>query len=379
MYVKIFDRILKSSIWDESSDARVAWFTLLLLADFEGYIVSTVSGIARAANLPIDAVQAAMDKFLEPDPSSTTDTDEGKRLEAVSPNRWRVINYSYYRTMATAEDERAASAVRSKRYRDRQRESGAPGDTSLDSDASRPVTVPSRYRHGTVTLTEAEAETDKEEQQAACTHTCVREEVFEGGEQDKPQGIEFDAAAGRFIGITPENIDSWRKAFPGVPIEADILQAAAYYRAHPERMGKGKAEGRLLAWFKRSQKGPAEIPAQKATSYVIPATPDRFKPPHDAAEHELLPPTIDWLSVLGALRDKVTPEIYDKWVANLPYVGDYVTHEGSGQVRHAVLQVADEYSKNHIHYNLGPSLADAISDVMGCSYRLAFKVVNAGV
>jgi hypothetical protein len=373
MYAEIHTSILDSSINSEPLHVRWVFVACCLMADFNGNFQSTVDAISRRANVPLDETKEALEMLQRPDLNSTTPDEDGRRLIRVASNTWHVVNRVKYRNMRKAEDEREATRLRVQRFREKHR-SGEPCNTTCNGDVTPCNESVTTTRTRTITRIDLAASSAQ-----APAHTCVREEVFEGGEQNKPQGIEFNTTAGRFIGITPENIEAWQKAFPGVPIEADILQAAAYYRAHPERMGKGKAEGRLLAWFKRSQKGPAEIPAQKATSYVIPATPDRFKPPHDAAEHELLPPSIEWPSVLNTVKGRVSSQVYNKWLANLPYLGDYITHEGSGEVRHAVLQVADEYSRNHIHYNLGPSLADAISDVMGCSYRLAFKVVNAGV
>lgn len=374
MYAEIHTSILDSSINSEPLHIRWVFMACCLMADFNGNFQSTVDAISRRANVPMDETKEALEVLQRPDTNSTTPDEDGRRLIRVSSNTWHVVNRVKYRNMRKAEDEREATRLRVQRFREKHR-SGEPCNTTCNGDVT--------LGNESVTTTRTKTITENIEQ-AACAHTCVRGEVFEGGEQDKPQGIEFDTTTGRFVGIMPENIEAWQAAFPDVPIQADILQAAAYYRAHPERIGRGKAEGRLLAWFKRSQKadaipGKTEQQSQASTPYVIPVTPDRFKPPHEAVEHKLLPATIDWPCVQDTFKNKVPPQVYNQWIANLPYLGDYVTHEASGDVRHAVLQVADEYSRNHIHYNLGPFLTDAISDVMGCSYRLAFKVVDAKV
>lgn len=385
MYVKIFDRILNSSIWDESSDTRVVWFTLLLMADFEGNVISTISGIARAANLPIEAVQAALDKFQRPDPASTTDDDNGKRIESVGPNRWVLPNYSHYRAMATAEDERAASAVRSKRYRDRQRELGDVDDVTTGNDASRPVTVASRP----VTVTEADKETDKNREPAR-THAQgeVLQDVPTEPQPPTKQTITFDSTTGRFLNLTQGDIERWKAAFPDVDICQDILQAEAHYSAHPKRAPRGAdAESRLLSWFKRTMDRVRDTTQSKAVdTKAFRFTPDgtkstdsasMFTPPVESTvDVPLMDCDVDWLAVLPVLKDRLRDgDAYAKYIEPLIYLGDLSSPNFNNPDRHDMLfEVPDEYTRNHIRYNLGPYIVDAVSDVMGKPFGLAFKV-----
>jgi hypothetical protein len=235
-----------------------------------------------------------------------------------------------------------------------------------------------------------------------CARLVVRACGEGGGVQGVGQGseaIEFDSVSGQFSGITTGHIARWQAVFPGVSIEADILQAAAYYKTHPERMGQGKAETRLLAWFKRSQKGEQaetsasvirDVPAiartvqtkafKFASTDTRPAdSATRFTPPaENAVDVPLMDCGVDWQAVLPVLKDRLNDsDAYTKYIEPLIYLGDLSAPDFSNPDRRAMLfRVPDQYTRNHIRYNLGPYIADAVNDVMGKPFGLAFKVVN---
>ncbi len=95
-YVKIFGDIIESSIWQEPSDTKVVWITLLALADSEGFVRGSEGWLSLRARVPLDACRNALKKFMEPDPLSRTATDEGRRIEET-PDGWVIINYAFYR------------------------------------------------------------------------------------------------------------------------------------------------------------------------------------------------------------------------------------------------------------------------------------------
>lgn len=107
MYVKLFQKILDSTINETAVTTRWTWITCLVLADTDGYFTATPRAIAAHANLPLDDVLAALETLQAPDPNSTTPDDEGRRLKKVGPNSWLVTNKRRYREIASREDQRA--------------------------------------------------------------------------------------------------------------------------------------------------------------------------------------------------------------------------------------------------------------------------------
>lgn len=66
------------------------------------------------------------------------------------------------------------------------------------------------------------------------------------------QTISFNPEQGDFAGITPEGLNLWRDAYPGVVIEMEIKQAAQWLFANPKRRKKNYQRF-LVNWFKRAQ------------------------------------------------------------------------------------------------------------------------------
>ena len=95
-FTKLVPEIIQSSIWNESSDVRVVWITMLATKDANGYVRGDAKTIARLANVPLQAAEEALKRFQEPDPSSHTPDNEGRRIEA-SPGGWIVLNHDKYR------------------------------------------------------------------------------------------------------------------------------------------------------------------------------------------------------------------------------------------------------------------------------------------
>ncbi len=107
MYVKIHEQIFSSSIMEEELEIRYVWFCLLTLADKEGFIDMTVNSIARRINIDEEIVNRSIEKFMEPDHSSRTQSEDGRRLEKVRDSfGWRIINYIHYRDLRNEQSRR---------------------------------------------------------------------------------------------------------------------------------------------------------------------------------------------------------------------------------------------------------------------------------
>jgi hypothetical protein len=106
-YTPIFRDLLDSSLWASASPStRCVWITFLLDADPEGCIPTSVPGLARRANVPLEEAREAIALLEAPDPDSRTPDFEGRRVEKVAGG-WRVLNFIAKRELAKREAEKA--------------------------------------------------------------------------------------------------------------------------------------------------------------------------------------------------------------------------------------------------------------------------------
>lgn len=144
-FVKLYGSILDSSVWSEEPMTRLVWITLLAMADAEGFVESSVPGLARRANVPLADCEKALEVLAAPDPYSKSIEFEGRRIEKA-PRGWTVLNYLAYREVRSP--KQIADAERQQRKRDRERDA---------SQTSREKRDESRESH---TEVEVEVEVD---------------------------------------------------------------------------------------------------------------------------------------------------------------------------------------------------------------------------
>jgi hypothetical protein len=108
-FIKLFSSIVTSSIWNQESDHRVVWITMLALANSHGQVLSTLGALARIANVPPEVCQAAVESFLAPDADSRTKDDDGRRIRVIDGG-WELVNYELYRQMLSDEERREYQA-----------------------------------------------------------------------------------------------------------------------------------------------------------------------------------------------------------------------------------------------------------------------------
>lgn len=143
-FAKIFSSILDSSIWEQNSDTRIVWITMLAIADKDGRVEASVGGLARRACVPRETCEAALKVLMGPDLDSRDGTT-GERIERVRGG-WHIINHSYYRQLRTP--GQVATAERVAKHRERKRRedgvtvtdetpgSGSPASDSASASAS---------------------------------------------------------------------------------------------------------------------------------------------------------------------------------------------------------------------------------------------------
>jgi hypothetical protein len=122
-YVKVFNRLLDSSIWDEDDCTRIVWVTMMVMADEHGEVRTTVNGLASRSRVLPEAAQAAITKFLEPDPASLSAEFEGRRIEPCKDGQgWRLLNHAKYRAAMSIESRREYFRNKRREYRAKEKE-----------------------------------------------------------------------------------------------------------------------------------------------------------------------------------------------------------------------------------------------------------------
>jgi len=113
-FTKLAPEIVQSSIWNEPSDIRIVWITLLAIKDAEGYVRGDSQVISRMANVSPESVKEALEKFQQPDPNSHTPDNDGRRI-AQAPGGWIVLNHWLYRI----EDRKQIHAEYMRKWREK--------------------------------------------------------------------------------------------------------------------------------------------------------------------------------------------------------------------------------------------------------------------
>jgi hypothetical protein len=101
-FTKLFGSITDSTIWAEDHATRLVWITMLAMADRHGYVGASVPGLAHRARVTTEEADAALAKFLAPDPYSRSQEHEGRRIE-VADRGWALLNYERFRDMRDEE------------------------------------------------------------------------------------------------------------------------------------------------------------------------------------------------------------------------------------------------------------------------------------
>lgn len=250
MHINLHDRTLQSSLNDLPVETRWTFITCCLMADWYGDFISTPAGIARAGNLPVDAVLAALETLQAPDPDTTTPDDDGRRVISLGNNKWHVVNVLKYRLSGDMDKVREQNRNRQARYRSKVQESN--------------VTVTSHN----VTVTDCNAPSrhiDKDEDQdrkieqennagatagASPADGLVDEPVTKKKREPKTapaidRRITFDPATFTLLGITEADRAQWQGYAPGVDVDAEVAAFLDYMQTHPEALARTLKTG---AW-----------------------------------------------------------------------------------------------------------------------------------
>jgi len=141
-FVKLFDTIITSSIWQEDDQTRILWITLLALANKDGKVFSDPRWLAKAANIDYDDCQQCLQKLQSPDKLSRTPDNEGRRIKRIQGG-WLILNHRLYRQKGRSIERKAylTQKKREQRERDKKRQQLSTSqpitDTDTDTDTDK--------------------------------------------------------------------------------------------------------------------------------------------------------------------------------------------------------------------------------------------------
>jgi hypothetical protein len=142
LFTRVFSSILDSSLNVQSVPVSVRWLwiTMLLIADDDqtGVVDMPVERLAARAGLTVEQTREALDVLGAPDPDSSSDDEDGRRIVPLEPGRsrgWRLVNWEKYKAISTAEHQRQLTRSRVAAYRERHSaaETGKRTETALES------------------------------------------------------------------------------------------------------------------------------------------------------------------------------------------------------------------------------------------------------
>lgn len=119
-FTKLFSSITDSTIWSQDNETRLVWITMLAMADQNGYVGASVDGLARRANVSLDATERALAAFLSPDTRSRSQEQEGRRI-AVAERGWTLINYRRFRELRDEDVRREGNRLNKRAQRQREK------------------------------------------------------------------------------------------------------------------------------------------------------------------------------------------------------------------------------------------------------------------
>lgn len=109
-YTVLKSSIINSSIWNEDAETCKVWITMLAMRNKDGEIYGSIGGLAHQARLSVEVTRRAIDKFMAPEPDSSS-RDDGRRIVEINGG-WKLINHE----RISAEARKASKAAYMRDY-----------------------------------------------------------------------------------------------------------------------------------------------------------------------------------------------------------------------------------------------------------------------
>jgi hypothetical protein len=211
MFAKVFEQIFDSSI-AEDWKVRLVFEDLLILADINGVVDKTPEAISRRTNVPLDVVQQAISVLESPDHRSRRPDNEGRRIQRLDDHRewgWFIVNYDYYRKIASEEQRREKTKKRVQKLREK-----SACNASVTHSNAR-VTLCNDSPSASVSASVSPSEKER---------VCVRETEKRQNICDSWNSIAKQAGLAEISKITDERLKKYHKRLESFPNFWDILK-----------------------------------------------------------------------------------------------------------------------------------------------------------
>lgn len=236
-FTKLVPEIVLSSIWNESPEVRCVWITMLAIKDEHGIVLGTEETLARIANVTLQNVTDAIERFSSPDKHSRTPDNEGRRI-AKYDGGWIVLNHGKYRANDAVLKEKTRERVR--RFREK-----------------KALEMRSQTGNVTVTLHSASA--------------SASASVSASDKKDRVQGKGKEKDSDAACKLTPENFSERAQAANGCRLTEQQLEAFCSYWTERNARGHCRFEAekffelpkRIAYWARRDRVAPAHAAAAK--------------------------------------------------------------------------------------------------------------------
>ena len=238
MYGKLF-----ASMYDGTLATRGPWQALvtfqqmIILADREGYIDMTADAISRRTSIPVEIIEAGIKVLLEPDHSSRSPAENGRRIIPIDDTRdwgWQIVNYQKYRQMRSADERREYLRHAQASHRARLKELSTNVNTSTGGQQCQPIA-------------DADADADaKKKRLASSPNGLSAGDVI----------LSLPCNTGDEVPIGKTFLEELAKAYPDVDPVGTLREIRAWCIANPQKRKTKSGMARFInSWFARVQNG----------------------------------------------------------------------------------------------------------------------------
>lgn len=135
-------------------EAIITLQQFVIIADESGLVDMTPPAIAAKTSIPLDIIEKGIQVLEQEDKYSRSGKEEGKRIVLVDDSRpwgWQIVNYKYYRDLASREEKKIADKERIAEKRNKNKDvadcrnvSQVVADvayTDTDTDTNKPIYI----------------------------------------------------------------------------------------------------------------------------------------------------------------------------------------------------------------------------------------------
>ena len=109
--------MINSSVWRQADHTRLVWLTLLSMADNQGFVNSSLPGLADLARVKPVLVEEALAWLGAPDPYWYNQELFGRKIEPY-PGGWVILDYQPLRKKRSADELRETNRLRQAKWRE---------------------------------------------------------------------------------------------------------------------------------------------------------------------------------------------------------------------------------------------------------------------